>query len=366
MNLMQLIPEWAPNIHPMLVHFPIGLLVAAVLMDLLQWFRPLRTRLDLTAVILYTLGSLGSIAAFWSGRIASETVQVSIRAQTVMSDHDDWALYTMVFFLVFTAIRIALYLLQKDRLFASRMVLPLVALIGVGLLWQTGELGKELVYKHGVGVAAVEVEEPDLDYTVESRFERQDDGWLWVAGSDADESFQDHFQLQGEQAEQVSFHTGEDDDGYYIEIHSDNVDSPVFLTVPEPVGDISLEASLNKDHFDGRVGLVHHFHGTGHFEFMDFDGDIIRLGRHEHGSDAILDDDNLHAHGWTSLRVVADGRHFHAYSDDDMIVHGHASAWEPGHAGLFAEGDGVIRLRMLHLVLLREGEEEHEEGAHQP
>lgn len=99
MHFIQILPEWAPNIHPMLVHFPIGLLVIAVLMDLLQWFRPLREKLDLTAVLLYTLGTLGSIAAFWSGRVASETVQVSIQAQTVMSDHDDWALYTMLFFL---------------------------------------------------------------------------------------------------------------------------------------------------------------------------------------------------------------------------------------------------------------------------
>ena len=36
MNFLQILPEWAPNIHPMLVHFPIGLLVIAVLMDLLQ------------------------------------------------------------------------------------------------------------------------------------------------------------------------------------------------------------------------------------------------------------------------------------------------------------------------------------------
>ena len=354
MNLLQILPEWAPNIHPMLVHFPIGLLIVAVLMDLLQWFRPLREKLDLTAVLLYTLGTLGSIAAFWSGRVASETVQVSIQAQTVMSDHDDWALYTMIFFLFFSVIRIALYLLQKDQLFASRMVLPLVALIGIGLLWQTGELGKELVYKHGVGVAAVEVEEPDLDLTAESRFERRDDGWLWTAGSDADEIFQEHFQMSGEQSGRILFLTGEDDEGAYLEIHVNGVDAPVFLTVPESVGDISLEAGIHMDDFEGRIGLVHHFHGEGHYEFMDEMDDYIRLGRHEQGEDDILDDGDWHPHGWVSLRVVADGRHFYAYTNGDMAAHGHASEWDPGYAGLFVEGDGVIRIRMLHLVLLRE------------
>jgi len=32
---MELIPDWAPNIHPMIVHFPIAILLAAIGADLL-------------------------------------------------------------------------------------------------------------------------------------------------------------------------------------------------------------------------------------------------------------------------------------------------------------------------------------------
>ena len=32
---MELVPEWAPNIHPMIVHFPIAILLAAIGADLL-------------------------------------------------------------------------------------------------------------------------------------------------------------------------------------------------------------------------------------------------------------------------------------------------------------------------------------------
>ncbi|WP_350354141.1 DUF2231 domain-containing protein [Fodinibius roseus] len=35
---MEQIPEWAPYIHPILVHFPIGIFLLAVLMDLLNFF----------------------------------------------------------------------------------------------------------------------------------------------------------------------------------------------------------------------------------------------------------------------------------------------------------------------------------------
>ena len=30
---MSLIPDWAPNIHPLLVHFPLVLLLVAILVD---------------------------------------------------------------------------------------------------------------------------------------------------------------------------------------------------------------------------------------------------------------------------------------------------------------------------------------------
>ena len=34
---MNLVPAWAPNIHPLLVHFPIALLYAAAAVDLVGW-----------------------------------------------------------------------------------------------------------------------------------------------------------------------------------------------------------------------------------------------------------------------------------------------------------------------------------------
>ena len=58
---MNLVPDWAPNIHPLLVHFPIALLYAAIAVDLVGcacWCnKPLRQ----AATLLYGLGAVGAI-----------------------------------------------------------------------------------------------------------------------------------------------------------------------------------------------------------------------------------------------------------------------------------------------------------------
>lgn len=361
MNSFFILPDWAPNIHPMLVHFPIGLLIIAVLMDLLQLIKPLQSRLDFTAVLIYGIGTIGSVAAFWSGRIASETVKVSIEAQTVMNDHDDWALYTMIFFLIFTAIRIGLYIFRKDQLFVSRIVVPLFALIGAGLLVQTGELGKELVYKHGVGIADIETDEEEIAFGEESsRLEERENGWLWHAGENAEAVFQNYFEVIGEQTDRITMETGQDEEGYYLEIRADDVVSPIFLIYEELVGDISLEATIQADELEGRIGLLHHFLADDEFEFMDYDGENLRIGRYDEGDNKILDDGSWSSQEWVSLRVMADGRHYYAYADEETIAHGHGSEWTSGYTGLMIVGEGVIKLRKLHLVRLREAEEEDE------
>jgi uncharacterized membrane protein len=102
---MELIPDWAPNLHPLIVHFPIALLLVAVLFDAARFFFKDENWLDKATLALYTVGSLGLIASFFSGREAVDTVSVTGNAVPVVTSHEDWALYTLLFFLVYTGIR---------------------------------------------------------------------------------------------------------------------------------------------------------------------------------------------------------------------------------------------------------------------
>jgi uncharacterized membrane protein len=151
---MNLVPDWAPNIHPLLVHFPIALLYAAIAVDLVGcvcWCnKPLRQ----TATLLYALGTVGAIAAYLTGRAASQSIWIPGMAQAVLKQHWDWALRTVWFFAIVTVVRFVLLRpSRRDPAVATVAAFALVGLVGAGLLLETGDRGGRLVFQHGVGTA---------------------------------------------------------------------------------------------------------------------------------------------------------------------------------------------------------------------
>ena len=151
---MSLVPDWAPNIHPLLVHFPIALLCAAATVDVAGWAFRRNTLLRQIATLLYVLGTGGAVAAYVTGRAASQTVWLPGMAQAVLKQHWDWALRTVWFFAVFTVVR--LLVLRPSRHQARPALVAafaLVGLVGIGVLLETGDRGGRLVYQHGVGTA---------------------------------------------------------------------------------------------------------------------------------------------------------------------------------------------------------------------
>ena len=145
-------PNWAPNIHPLLVHFPIALLCAAVAVDLVAWAFGRNQPLRQAATLLYVLGTAGAVAAYVTGRAASQTVWLPGMAHAVLSQHWDWALRTVWFFAIVTGARVIF--LRPSRGGPSPAVVAvfaLVGLVGLGLLIETGDRGGRLVYQHGVG-----------------------------------------------------------------------------------------------------------------------------------------------------------------------------------------------------------------------
>ena len=152
---MSLLPPWAPNLHPLIVHFPIVLVMTAAAIDVLDAVFGRVPWLGIAATALYLAGALATVAAYLTGVEAGSSVLVPGMAYPVLTAHGQWALATMCYCLVFGGLRLALLRARIGRARATRVLLLLCGLVGVVLVQQTAERGARLVYEFGTGVIAV-------------------------------------------------------------------------------------------------------------------------------------------------------------------------------------------------------------------
>jgi uncharacterized membrane protein len=151
---MNLLADWAPNIHPLLVHFPIALLLVAVATDVAGWILRGNRWLRHVATFLYVVGTLTIAATYAAGRAAAGSVWLPGMAHAIVKEHWDWAFRTAWFFGVITAARlVVLWPRQRDPHRVVIAVFALVGLVGVLMLVETGDRGGRLVYQFGVGTA---------------------------------------------------------------------------------------------------------------------------------------------------------------------------------------------------------------------
>ena len=146
-------------IHPMMVHFPIVLLIAAVVLDIiaLSIKKDLADRkgLPMIALAALLLGILTAGIAAIFGDIALDKA-VSLGFPTgPLETHETLALITIAVFSIYGLLRI----LALWRRYPLRGIIGWIAALpgmsGAILLIATAYYGGELVYHFGVNVAAV-------------------------------------------------------------------------------------------------------------------------------------------------------------------------------------------------------------------
>src|SRR5262245_65845749 len=104
---MALLPSWAPNLHPLVIHFPIALFIVGAFVDLVDTVFGRPRWLSHAATMLFALGALGAIVACVSGQQALDTVLLPGMAHPIVQAHRTWAIATTIYFSVLTVIRIA-------------------------------------------------------------------------------------------------------------------------------------------------------------------------------------------------------------------------------------------------------------------
>ena len=151
---MEQIPDfWRTEVlHPLFVHFPIGLLIMATVFKIATlWVKG--KFLDLPGSILLIIGAIGGWLAIYTGDLADGAVSRTICDPTVLKAHENNA-YTMIW--LFTAALIIDVLYQfkfsKFRVSTAKGILILLMLIGSGYLAYVGHLGAQLVYQQAAGV----------------------------------------------------------------------------------------------------------------------------------------------------------------------------------------------------------------------
>lgn len=352
---MPFVPDWAPNVHPMIVHFPIALLFVGVLIDLIGLAFRERAFWRGAALIFYVGGALGALAAFLTGDAAADSVFLPTEANALLTEHADLGKYTLWLFGAYALARTAAYVTKMDTRMPVRLGLTAVAAAGLILVWQTGEHGSQMVYRYGVGVEAVDaspsVVRPATDSTATSGPVMEEaGGWTWKPIRAAAWMSEVTLTPEGTPGLTTSLRDG-GDRGDVLALTSEG--TPVMITVDQSMTTVQIDAALDLSDFEGSVMFVHHVQDAQNYHFTALADGEMRLGTSEGGDLYLLDEKPLDTAGWHTYRVVGDGTHFRAYSDETLVTHGHGDAPDPGTVGLRLNGTGTVLLDYIQVRPLR-------------
>ena len=135
------------SIHPMVVHFPIALLLTAVGLDLAALIakRPAWHRVALWNL---SLGTLAAGAAVWTGLRAEEAAKHTFEIHQVMMQHERLGITTLILGVMAASYRV----MRRDQLTTrGRLATLAIMLAMTGTLLYGAHLGGRMVFEFGVG-----------------------------------------------------------------------------------------------------------------------------------------------------------------------------------------------------------------------
>jgi len=150
-----------PNVHPLFVHFPIALLLATLVLDVVVLAgrrkaadgsekRLLCEACSGAVLLLAALGGLAAVATGFLAEDAVEAMSTDAELHTLLERHETAALVTFGIALALAVWRLVGRLRLPGgpvRWVYLGLLLAACVLVGV-----TGHLGGSMVYGHGVGV----------------------------------------------------------------------------------------------------------------------------------------------------------------------------------------------------------------------
>lgn len=352
---MQLVPDWAPNIHPIIVHFPLVLLIIAVLFDLVELALTKFDWIKKCALLLYFLGTIAAAVAFITGNEASNVIDIPANAFSAVNEHADWAEITLWFFSIYTIIRLSVGLFFKSLKKVFVIPIVLAGILGIYFLYQTGDHGAQLVFGYGLGTGNLtKLEEQSNDTTEkehisDSTFTTNGNGsWKLIADNGIIKVLSEKFKWIEGSLEGLS------------PMFDSNDSVLMFHKIPESIfvhdnklKGVQVIAKINIDDFNGELELIHHFVDKNNYDFLGLKDGKISLSRKSNGEIKIFENGRFQSEGWIEIKVVSEGTHFRGYINSKMIVHGHGSEPESGSVGIRINGNGIFYLSLVEVQSLQ-------------
>lgn len=137
-----------PNLHPIIIHFPIVLLTLGVLLDSLSVYLK-QSQYEMFGRWSQLAGTVGLAAGVLSGLLARSNADVPTEGKVFLETHEQIAfgVITLASFLLLWRVSNRMLLPRKNR-----PLYFLVSFLMVGLMWVGAWYGGELVFRFGVGV----------------------------------------------------------------------------------------------------------------------------------------------------------------------------------------------------------------------
>lgn len=160
-------------LHPQVVHFAIALLFVGVLFRAVSWLgRP--QFVGQAATSLLVLGTVAAIVAAYTGDAAHGPVEQMPGLRPAVEDHEFWGNSARnIYIAVVVAELVALALRNSAKARYALMTSTALGVLGLGVLYEAGEHGGEIVYGYAGGVGTRSGDPLDVGYLLRAGLYQQ-------------------------------------------------------------------------------------------------------------------------------------------------------------------------------------------------